>query len=78
MAKEHCLSYTSIKNSVNVQIDSLIEKDQFKNLNNIEAISIDEIAIKKKHKYGVALTDPMNGKLIDILPSSVKVLLFSL
>jgi len=72
VAKEHDLSYTSIKNSVNAQIDSLIKKDQLKSLENVEAISIDEFAIKKKHKYGVALTDPINRKLIEILPSRKK------
>lgn len=72
VARENDLSYTSIKNSVNTQIDAMIEKDQLETLDNIEAISIDEFAIKKKHKYAVALTDPINHKLIEILPSRKK------
>lgn len=72
VAREHGLSYTSILNSVNTQIDALIEKAQLEHLDEIEAISIDEFAIKKKHKYAVALTDPINGKLIDVLSSRKK------
>src|SRR6056297_1867606 len=72
VAREHGLSYTSIKNSVNSQLDTLIEGAQLATLDEVEAISIDEFAIKKKHKYAVALTDPINGKLIDILASRKK------
>jgi len=72
VARENDLSYTSIKNSVNAQIDTMIEKAQLETLDKVEAISIDEFAIKKKHKYAVALTDPINGKLIEVLSSRKK------
>ncbi|SIQ23230.1 ISL3 family transposase [Halanaerobium kushneri] len=72
VARENDLSYTSIKNSVNTQIDTMIEKAQLETLDKVEAISIDEFAIKKKHKYAVALTDPINGKLIEVLSSRKK------
>ena len=72
VASENDLSYTSIKNSVNAQIDTMIEKAQLETLDKVEAISIDEFAIKKKHKYAVALTDPINGKLIEVLSSRKK------
>ena len=72
VARENDLSYTSIKNSVNSKLDTLIEEAQLATLDEVEAISIDEFAIKKKHKYAVALTDPINGKLIDILASRKK------
>ncbi|SFL92351.1 ISL3 family transposase [Halanaerobium salsuginis] len=72
VARENDLSYTSIKNSVNTQIDTMIEKAQLETLDKVEAISIDEFAIKKKHKYEVALTDPINGKLIEVLSSRKK------
>lgn len=72
VARENDLSYTSIKNSVNSQLDTLIEEAQLETLDKVKAISIDEFAIKKKHKYAVVLTDPTNGKLIDILPSRKK------
>jgi len=72
VARENDLSYTSIKNSVHTQIDTMIEKAQLKTLDKVEAISIDEFAIKKKHKYAVALTDPINGKLIEVLSSRKK------
>src|SRR6056297_159487 len=72
VARENDLSYTSIKNSVNTQIDTMIDKAQLKTLDKVEAISIDEFAIKKKHKYAVALTDPINGKLIEVLSSRKK------
>ena len=47
VARENDLSYTSIKNSVNTQIDTMIEKAQLETLDKVEAISIDEFAIKK-------------------------------
>ena len=72
VAKEHGLSYTSIQNSVHSKLDALIKEAQLATLDEVEAISIDEFAIKKKHKYAVALTDPINGKLIDILTSRKK------
>ena len=72
VARENDLSYTSIKNSVHSKLDTLIEEAQIAILDEVEAISIDEFAIKKKHKYAVALTDPINGKLIDILSSRKK------
>jgi len=72
VARENDLSYTSIKNSVDAQIDTMIEKAQLETLDKVEAISIDEFAIKKKHKYAVALTDPINGKLIEVLSSRKK------
>jgi len=72
VARENDLSYTSIKNLVNSQLDTLIEETQLEALDKVEAISIDEFAVKKKHKYAVALTDPINSKLIDILPSRKK------
>lgn len=72
VARENDLSYTSIKNSVNTQIDTMIEKAQLETLDKVKAISIDEFAIKKKHKYAVALTDPINGKLIEVLSSRKK------
>ena len=50
----------------------MIEKAQLETLDKVEAISIDEFAIKKKHKYAVALTDPINGKLIEVLSSRKK------
>jgi transposase len=72
VARENDLSYTSIQNSVHSKLDTLIEEAQLATLDEVEAISIDEFAIKKKHKYAVALTDPINGKLIDILSSRKK------
>ncbi|MCC3146073.1 ISL3 family transposase [Halanaerobium sp. Z-7514] len=72
VAKEHGLSYTSIQNSVRSKLDTLIKEAQLATLDEVEAISIDEFAIKKKHKYAVALTDPINNKLIDILTSRKK------
>jgi len=72
VARENDLSYTSIKNSVYSHIDTMIEKAQLETLDQVEAISIDEFAIKKKHKYAVALTDPINGKLIEVLSSRKK------
>ena len=50
----------------------MIEKAQLETLDKVEAISIDEFAIKKKHKYAVAITDPINGKLIEVLSSRKK------
>src|SRR6056297_1924327 len=49
VAREHGLSYTSIKNSVDTQLDTLIEETQLATLDEVKAISIDEFAIKKKH-----------------------------
>jgi transposase len=72
VARENDLSYSSIKNSVHSKLDILIEETQIATLDEVEAISIDEFAIKKKHKYAVALTDPINVKLIDILSSRKK------
>jgi transposase len=72
VARENDLSYTSIKNSVHSQLDTLIEEAQLATLDEVEAISIDEFAIKKNHKYAVALTDPINGKLIEVLSSRKK------
>jgi len=71
VALENELSYTSVENSINSILDNLIEA-KVKDLSYVEAVSIDEFAIRKKHKYGVALTDPLNRDLINILPSRKK------
>lgn len=72
VAKENGLSYTAIQNAVNKQVDSHIEK-KTSDLTDVKAISIDEFAILKKHKYGVVISDPINKKVIDILPSRKKI-----
>ena len=71
VSKENGLSYTSIKNAVEKVIDPVIEK-KTSDLKSIKAISIDEFAILKKFKYGVVISDPINHRIIDILPSRKK------
>lgn len=71
VAKENNLSYTAVEKAVCQQVDPIIAK-RTKNLDNVEAISIDEFAILKKHKYGVVISDPINKRIIDILSSRKK------
>lgn len=71
VAKENHLSYTAVENAVKKQIDPIIEK-KTSNINDLKAISIDEFALLKHHKYGVVISDPINQEIIDILPSRKK------
>lgn len=71
VAEENGLSFTAIQNAVNKELDPHIQK-KTTDLTGVKAISIDEFAILKKHKYGVVISDPINKEIIDILPSRKK------
>ncbi|AZR74040.1 hypothetical protein BBF96_12815 [Anoxybacter fermentans] len=71
VARENGLSYTAVNNAVKKVVDPLI-KQQVSKLSQLKAISIDEFAVLKRHKYGVSITDPINRELIDILPTRKK------
>jgi transposase len=73
MGRENILSYTAVEKAVCQQVDSIIAK-RTKNLGDIKAISIDEFAIIKKHKFGVVIFDPINKEIVDILPSRKKLI----
>ena len=71
VARENGLSYTAIQNTVNKQLDRHIQ-EKTSDLTGVKAISIDEFAIVKKHKYAVVISDPINKRVIEILPSRRK------
>lgn len=71
VARENGLSYTSIENAVKKQIDPIIEA-WISKIGDSEALSIDEFAVLKHHKYAVIITDPKRKVILDILPSRRK------
>jgi transposase len=71
VAKENNLSYTAVENAVKKQIDPIIV-ERTSRINGLKAISIDEFAVLKHHKYGVVISDPINKEIVDILPSRKK------
>lgn len=71
VARENDLSYTSIENVVKKQVDPLIDAWVSK-IGDSEALSIDEFAVLKHHKYAVIITDPKRKVILDILPSRRK------
>ncbi len=71
VAAENNVSFISVQNAVNKQIDSVIEQS-ISAIDHLTAISIDEFAIVKHHQYAVVISDPVNQTIIDILPGRKK------
>ena len=72
IAREFSVSYTTIMNSVFSLVDQKLEQEiDIKDLD-VETLSIDEFAVKKRHNYGVAITDPENNRIIDLLSERKK------
>lgn len=72
ISRENGLSYTSVKNAVRKCVDPIIQKRIKQNISKLEAISIDEFAVVKHHKYAVVISDPVNKEIVDILHSRKK------
>jgi transposase len=75
IARNLSVSYTTVMNEVHSQIDKKINQEISIEDLDIETLSIDEFAVKKRHKYGVAVTDPENSRIIDMLPGRKKAFL---